>query len=113
MPNNKGGVQPVLAKLFRMAERLAKTNNAVAIGLLCATARYVVAGVWGHGSTALLRGEGAGLGFIVGAAVYTLSPGVGVTAGLISARERFLDGLITRSECVQMRKKCLRKFLLY
>jgi hypothetical protein len=115
MPNaTQGRNQPVLAKVFRKAERLAKTDNAVAIGLLCAVAGYVAAGVWGHRPTAFLRGEGAGLGVIVGTAAYTLlSPGLRVTACLVSARERFLDGLITRSECVKMRKKCLRKSLLY
>jgi hypothetical protein len=110
----QGGSQPVLSKLFRMAERLAKTDNAVATGLLCAVAGYFAAGVCGHGPMAFLRGEGAGLGFIVGAAAYTLlSPGLPVNACLVSAREQFLDALITRSECVQMRKKCLRKSLLY
>jgi hypothetical protein len=110
----QGRSQPVLEELFRRAERLAKTANAVAISLLCAVAGYVAAGVWGHGPTAFLRGEGAGLGFIVGTAAYTvLPPRSRVTACLVGARERFLDGLITRSECVQMRKKCLRKSLLY
>ena len=110
----QGGSQPVLAKLFRKAERLAKTDNAVAIGLLCAVAGYVAAGVSGHGPTAFLRGEGGGLGSVVGTAAYTLlSPASQVTACLVSAREQFLDGLITRSQCVQMRKKCLRKWLLY
>jgi hypothetical protein len=97
-----------------MAERLAKTDNAVAAGLLCAVAGYFAAGVCGHEPTALSRSEGAGLGFIVGTAAYTLlSPGLRVNACLVIARERFLDGIITRSECVQMRKKCLRKSLLY
>jgi hypothetical protein len=106
--------QPVLAKLFRVAERLVKTDNAVAIGLLCAVAGCVVAGIWGNGPTSFSWGEGAGLGFVLGTAAYALlSPGLQVTACLVSARQRFLDGLITRSECVQMRKKCLRKSLLY
>lgn len=110
----QGRSQPVLGKLFRKAERLAKTDNAVAIGLLCAVAGYVAAGVCGHGPTVFLRGEGASLGFIVGTSAYTLlSSDSQVTACLVSARKRFLDGLITRSECVQMRKKCLRKSLLY
>ena len=114
----QGRNQPVLAQLFMKAERLAKTDNAVAIGLLCAVAGYVAAGFWDHGSTAFsrgeLRGEGAMLGFIVGTSAYTLlSKGSQVNACLISARERFLDGLITRSEWAQMRKKCLRKSLLY
>jgi hypothetical protein len=110
----QGRNQPVLAKLFRKAEGLAKTDNAVAVGLLCAVAGYVAANVWGHGPTAFLRGEGAGLGFIVGTAAYTLlSPSSQVTACLVSARKQFLDGIITRSECTLMRKKCLRKSLLY
>lgn len=103
--------QPVLGKLFRKAERL---DNAVVIGLLCAVGGYVAAGVWGHGPAVFSRGEGASLGFIVGTSAYTLlSSDSRGTACLVSARKRFLDGLITLSECVQMRKKCLRKSLLY
>jgi hypothetical protein len=103
---------PILASFFSKMHALTKTD-AVLTALLCGGAvGLVITKVWDGSTKAHVWG--VVLGLVVAFAVYiAVAPESMVTACLVSARKQFLDGLITRSECVQLRKHCLRKSLLY
>ena len=105
----------VLGGLFSRAQSLATVAGALASGLLCATAvllvmKFCSSETWTMPCGGLVLAGG----FVVGAVAYTLfAPGPAVTACLSTARSLFLDNLVTVDECRQMRRKCLRKSLLY
>jgi hypothetical protein len=105
-----GASGPVLASLFTRTAGLARIA-ALFNALLCGVATdRVIAMIRGCNSNVW----GLILGLLVAIIVYVaLAPESMVTGCLVSARKCFLDNEVTRSECTQMRKKCLRKSLLY
>jgi len=99
---------PVLASFFSKAHALAEID-AILTALLCGGAVSLL--VADPSDNAI---KGALLGLLIAAVVYlALSPESMVTGCLISAQKCFLDSQITRTQCRQMRKQCLRKSLLY
>jgi hypothetical protein len=105
-----GAPGPVLASLFSRAHGLTLADALLtalscggAMGLVIAQPGCTKAMIWGVLLAVLIA--------IV--AYIALAPESMVTACLVSARKCFLDNQVTRSECVQIRKKCLRKSLLY
>lgn len=103
---------PVLGSFFSKAHALAKVD-AVLTALLCGGAVGLFAfhnfsrGCWGSIRAGLL-------GLVIAGAVYlAFAPDSVLTACLVSIRKQFLDGLITGAQNTQMRKRCLRKSLLY
>jgi hypothetical protein len=106
-----GGSGPVLAGLFSRAAGLAKTD-ALLTALLCGGAIGRVIAMFGKGHCAIAWGWLLGL-LVALVAYFAITPDSGVTACLVSARKCFLDNQVTRAQCRQMRKKYLRKSLLY
>jgi hypothetical protein len=107
-----GGSGPVLAGLFSSAAKIA-TADALLTALLCGGAIGWVIAAFGKTSCGAIV-----LGSILGALLalvsyFAIVPESMVTACLVSARKCFLDNQVTRAQCRQMRKKCLRKSLLY
>lgn len=99
---------PVLASLFSRAHALAKTD-AILTALLCGCAIGLVVAEFSDNTI-----KGALFGMLIAVFVYlALSPESMVTGCLISAQKRFLDNQVTCTGREQMRKKCLRKSLLY
>jgi hypothetical protein len=106
-----GGSGPILAGLFSRAAGLAKTA-ALLTALLCGGATGRVIAMFGKGHCAVTWAWILGL-LVALVAYFAIAPESGVTASLVSARKCFVDNQVTRAQCRQMRKKCLRKSLLY
>jgi hypothetical protein len=121
MPNPNQNPQPlqrgtVLGQLFLMAKSLARTEEAVATGLLFGVAAYVAERIWGQCNPGPFSDceVAALLGFVVGVSAFTLFFRRAVqNACLASARELFLRNLINAVQRDQMRRKCLKGSLLY
>jgi hypothetical protein len=98
----------VLANHFSKAHGLAKAD-AYLSAVLCggATCR-LIAQLGNGGIKAIIWGSLVAIG-----AYIAIAPKSTITACLVSARKCFLDNLVTCSECREMRRKCLRKSLLY
>jgi hypothetical protein len=107
-----GGSGPVLAGLFSRAAGLARAD-ALLTALLCGGATSWMIAIFGKGHCSGTACRCI-LGLLVALVAYlAIAPDSGVTACLVSARKCFLDNQVTRAQCRQMRKKCLRKSLLY
>jgi len=107
-----GGSGPVLAGLFSRAAGLARAD-ALLTALLCGGATGWVIAMFGKSScSAIVWGSILGL-LVALVAYFAIVPESMVTACLVSARKCLLDNQVTRAQCRQMRKKCLRKSLLY
>jgi hypothetical protein len=103
---------PVLAGLFSRAAGLARAD-ALMTALLCGGATGWVIAMFGRCSCSVIV-LGLILGLLVALVAYVaIAPESMVTACLVSARECFLDNQVTRAQCRQIRKTCLRKSLLY
>lgn len=103
---------PVLASLFSKAAGLARAD-ALLTALLCGgIIALVVAQLGESGCSAIAWGVVLGL-LVAFVAYIAIAPESMVTACLVSARKRFLDNQVTRTQCRQMRKQCLRDSLLY
>jgi hypothetical protein len=102
----------VLAKLFARAAGLARADALLAAPLCGGATGWVIA-ILGRGHWSAMA-WGLILGLSVALIAYlTIAPEPIVTACLLSARKCFLDDQVTRTQCRQMRKQCLRKSLLY
>lgn len=107
-----GAPGTVLAGLFSRNHRLAKTD-ALLTALLCGGATGLVVARLGDGGTKAIV-WGVLLGVLIAIVAYVaIGPESMVTACLVSARKCFLDNQVTRTQCQQMRKQCLRKSLRY
>jgi hypothetical protein len=107
-----GGSGPVLASAFLRAAGLARAD-ALLTALLCGGATGWVIAMFGKCErNAIISGCLVGL-LVALIAYFAIVPDSGVTACLVSARKRLLDNQVTGAQCRQMRKKCLRKSLLY
>jgi len=107
-----GGSGPVLAGLFSRAAGLARAD-ALLTALLCGGATGWVIARFGKGDCSAIA-WGSILGLLVALVAYfAIVPESVLTACLVNARKCFLDNQVTRAQCRQMRKKCLRKSLLY
>jgi hypothetical protein len=103
---------PALASLFFKAHGLEKID-ALLTALLCGGATGLVVAKLGDGGTKATL-WGVLLGLLIAIVAYVaIGPESMVTACLVSARKCFLDNQVTRTQCRQMRKQCLRKSLLY
>lgn len=100
---------PFLERLFSRAHTFA-VSSALVAALLCggASGVLVLTHCHWHWGWAVLLGAIVALG-----AYLVLGPESMVTAGLISAREKFLDGKVTVGKCIELRRESLRKGLLY
>ncbi len=107
-----GAPRPLLAGLFSRTARLARFA-ALLNALLCgaATDRLIVMFA-GCSRSADVCGVIFGL-FVAFVVYLALAPESMVTGCLVSTRTCFLDNQVTRSECRQMRTKCLRRSLRY
>ncbi len=106
----------VLGQLFLLAKSLARTEEALATGLLFAVAAFVAERAWGQCRPGPFSDceVAALLGFVVGVSAFTLFFRRAVqTACLASARELFLRNLITAARRDRIREKCLKGSLLY
>jgi hypothetical protein len=107
-----GGSGPILAGLFSRAAGLASAD-ALLTALLCGGATSWMVAIFGKGDWSGIAGRCI-LGLLVALVAYSaVAPESAVTACLVSARKCFVDNQVTRAQCRQMRKKCLRKSLLY
>jgi hypothetical protein len=103
---------PVLASLFSRTAGLARFA-ALLNALLCGGATDRVIAMFGERSRRA-NVWGLILGLLVAFVAYVALATESVETGcLVSTRKCFLDNQVTRAQCRQMRKKCLRKSLLY
>jgi len=103
---------PILASLFSKAHGLAKASGLLTAALCGGVTSLVGAKLGDSGTKAIVWG--VLLGPLIAIVAYVaIDPESMVTAFLVSARKSFLDNQVTRAQCRQLRKKCLRKSLLY
>lgn len=109
--SRSGGSGPLLAGLFLRAAGLARAD-ALLTALLCGGAAGWMIAIFAKGNHTIAWSCILGV-LVVFVVYFAIAPESGVTAGLLSARKCFLDNQVTRAQCRLMRKKCLRKSLLY
>jgi hypothetical protein len=108
-----GGSGPVLAGLFSRAAGFARADALLKALLWGGATSWVVIAIFGKGGCSAIAWRCIPGVLVALVAYLAIAPDSGVTACLVSARKRFLDNQVTRAQCRQMRKKCLRKSLLY
>jgi hypothetical protein len=103
-----------LRRLFSLAQKLARTDQALATGLLGGVAGFLIPALRGPHILGLTSEVCAMLGFIAAVGLYTLlSPRERVTGYLVSVHKLFLDGCTTKAQQEELRQRCLRDGRFY